>query len=142
MSAPGQEFRLHHIGFVVPSLADGHAVFSALGFDVSSPSFTDPIQRVTVQFIQMAGGVSIELISPAADDSPVSQFLSKRGMGLHHLCYEVPDLEAACEYLRNQRSMMTCAPVPAVAFGGRRISFHYWHKQIVELLEAESRFHE
>ena len=133
------DFRLHHIGFVVPSLDAGHALFAALGFDASSPSFTDPIQRVTVQFIQSGRDVSIELITPAADDSPVSRFLAQRGMGLHHLCYEVPDIDVACEYLRNQRSMMTCAPVPAVAFGGRRISFHYWHKQIVELLEAEKQ---
>ena len=137
MSGPNQQFRLHHIGFVVPSLDVGQAMFSALGFDVSSPNFSDQIQRVVVQFIQMAGGVSVELIAPAANDSPVSRFLSERGMGLHHLCYEVPDIDAACEYLRGQRSMMTCAPVPAVAFGGRRISFHYWQKQIVELLEAE-----
>src|SRR5262249_44222506 len=132
-----QEFRLHHIGFVVRSLEAGHVMFLALGFDVSTPSFTDPIQKVTVQFIRAASDVTIELIVPASEDSPVTGFLAQRGPGLHHLCYEVDDLDAACEYLRNQRSVMTCAPVPAVAFGGRRISFHYWHKQIVELLETE-----
>jgi methylmalonyl-CoA/ethylmalonyl-CoA epimerase len=137
MSGPNQQFRLHHIGLVVPSLEAGHAILGALGFDVGSPSFADPIQKVTVQFIKAGGDASIELIAPAKGDSPVSRFLAERGPGLHHLCYEVADIDAACEYLRSQRSVMTCAPVPAVAFGGRRISFHYWQKQLIELLEAE-----
>jgi methylmalonyl-CoA/ethylmalonyl-CoA epimerase len=137
MSGLHPEFRLHHIGFVVPSLDAGHAIYAILGFDVGAPSFTDPIQKVTVQFIRAGGDVTIELIVPSSEDSPVSRFLVERGPGLHHLCYEVNDLDAACQYLRSQRSVMTCAPVPAKAFGGRRISFHYWQKQIIELLEAE-----
>jgi methylmalonyl-CoA/ethylmalonyl-CoA epimerase len=137
MTVPNQHFHLHHIGLVVPSLEAGHAILGALGFDVGAPTFADPIQKVTVQFIDAGGDVSIELIAPGNGDSPVSRFVAERGAGLHHLCYEVPDIDAACGYLRNQRSVMTCAPVPAVAFGGRRISFHYWQKQLIELLEAE-----
>jgi len=112
-------------------------MFRAMGFNNIGPAYMDPVQKVTVQFIQPAADVQIELIVPASDDSPVTRFLAQRGAGLHHLCYEVPDVDKACEYLRSQGSVMTCAPVGAVAFGGRRISFHYWHKQIVELLEAE-----
>ena len=131
-------FRLHHVGFVVPTLEAGQANFRALGFDDIGPAYSDPVQKVTVQFIRPGTDAQIELIVPAGDDSPVSRFLQQRGAGLHHLCYEVPDLDTACEYLRGQGSVMTCAPVAAVAFSGRRISFHYWHKQIVELLEAEN----
>ena len=79
----------------------------------------------------------MSLIAPADEKSPVSRFLATQGAGLHHLCYEVPDIEAASEFLRQQGAVITCAPVGAVAFGGRRIAFHYWHRQIVELVEAE-----
>jgi methylmalonyl-CoA/ethylmalonyl-CoA epimerase len=133
----GVLFRLHHIGFVVPSLDVGRTIFSNLGFDVTTPEYTDPIQRVSVQFIKPATDVLIELIAPLDDKSPVTRFLSKGGAGLHHLCYEVPDIDAASMYLHRQGSVITCEPVGAVAFNGRRISFHYWHRQIVELVEAE-----
>jgi methylmalonyl-CoA/ethylmalonyl-CoA epimerase len=130
-------FRLHHIGFVVPTLDAGQAMFRIMGFDVSAPAYTDPVQKVTVQFIQPASDVLVELIAPADEKSPVSRFLAKQGAGLHHLCYEVFDIDAASEFLRQQGSVVTCAPVGAVAFGGRRIAFHYWQRQIVELLEME-----
>jgi methylmalonyl-CoA/ethylmalonyl-CoA epimerase len=136
-TAAGAPFRLHHIGMAVSDLESGRAFYRTLGFVDPGPVFADPVQKVEVQFICPSRDVQIELIAPACDDSPISRFLQQRGPGLHHLCYEVADLDAACEYLRSQKSVMACAPVPAVAFGGRRISFHYWRRQIIELLEAE-----
>ena len=130
-------FRLHHIGFVVPTLDAGHSMFRALGFTVDTPEYNDPVQKVTVQFIRPGSEVLIELIAPVDEKSPVSRFLTQRGAGLHHLCYEVPDIDSASEYLRHEGSVVTCAPVGAVAFSGRRIAFHYWQRQIVELLEME-----
>jgi methylmalonyl-CoA/ethylmalonyl-CoA epimerase len=130
-------FRLHHIGFVVPTLDAGRAIFQAFGFDVGTPVHTDPVQRVHVQFIKPGADALIELIAPQVESSPVSRFLAKQGPGLHHLCYEVPNIDLASDFLHRQGSVITCAPVGAVAFGGRRISFHYWQRQIIELVEAE-----
>jgi methylmalonyl-CoA/ethylmalonyl-CoA epimerase len=101
-------FRLHHIGFVVPSLDAGRAIFSNLGFDVTTPEYTDAIQRVSVQFIKPATEVFIELIAPLDDKSPVTRFLAKGGAGLHHVCYEVPDIDAASMHLQRQGSVITC----------------------------------
>src|SRR5262245_6690237 len=106
-TAAGAPFRLHHIGMAVSDLESGRAFYRVLGLADAGPVFADPVQRVEVQFI-CSGGVQIELIAPATDDSPISRFLQQRGPGLHHLCYEVADLDAACEYLRGQRSVMTC----------------------------------
>ncbi len=108
-----------------------------LGFDVTTPSYADPVQKVTVQFIYPSSDVAIELIAPLDEKSPVTRFLAKQGAGLHHLCYEVPDIDDACKYLRELGSIISCEPVGAVAFNGRRIAFHYWQRQIIELLEAE-----
>ena len=136
-SSSNLPFRLHHIGFVVPTLEAGQSMFRSLGFPVDTPKYNDPVQKVTVQFIRPGSDVLIELIAPAQAESPVSRFLTKHGAGLHHLCYEVPDIEAASDWLRQAGSVVTCAPVGAVAFAGRRIAFHYWQRQIVELLESE-----
>jgi methylmalonyl-CoA epimerase len=46
------------------------------------------------------GESRIELLEPAAPDSPISNFLEKRGSGLHHVALKVPDLAAAVERLR------------------------------------------
>ncbi len=47
-----------------------------------------------------AGDARIELLEPAAEDSPISKFIEKRGGGLHHIALRVPDLLAVVERLR------------------------------------------
>ena len=69
-----------------------------------------------------AGSQRIELVEPAADDSPVSRFLARRGGGLHHLAYRVEDLERALEQLRVAGlRMIDDAPRPGAH--GTRIAF-------------------
>ena len=53
-------FKLHHIGFVVPTLDAGQAMFRPLGFDVDTAAYSDPVQKVTVQFIRPSAEVLIE----------------------------------------------------------------------------------
>jgi methylmalonyl-CoA/ethylmalonyl-CoA epimerase len=52
----------------------------------------------------------------------VSRFLKKRA-GLHHVCYEIEDLESALQQARGVGFATVSAPAPAVAFGGRRIAW-------------------
>ena len=78
----------------------------------------------------------IELVEPAGPDSPVSRFLRGRG-GLHHLCYEVDDLEAHLAFCKSIGTIVIRPPVPAVAFGGRRIAWALTRKRLlVEFLES------
>lgn len=58
-------------------------------------------QKVNVAIFEM-GDVKIELIEPLSDDSPVARFLEKRGEGLHHICFEVENLEATLKELKNK----------------------------------------
>ena len=128
-------FTLHHVGVVVQSISTGYNLYSAMGFEAATPLYYDPIQKVRVQFINTGSNVLIELVEPAETDSPVSNFLKKRGSGFHHLCYIVDDINQVCEYVREQGGIVTCTPVPAVAFQGRHIAFVYWHGTIIEFLE-------
>jgi methylmalonyl-CoA/ethylmalonyl-CoA epimerase len=78
----------------------------------------------------------VELVEPAADDSPVAAFL-KRGGGLHHVCYEVASLEAEIERSRAARAVLARPPQPAVAFGGRRICWVFSPQRLlIEYLET------
>jgi len=68
------------------------------------------------------GETHIELLVPTADDSPISAFLAKRGPGIHHICFEVPNLERAlAEYM--QQGMRLIDQTPRLGAEGKRIAF-------------------
>ena len=135
--APRVMRRLHHVGYVVESIersADGFALALASTWD--RRVVHDPVQAVRVSFLEPgAGQPSVELVEPAAADSPVSAFL-RRGGGLHHLCYEVGSLEAEIERSRSARAVLVRPPQPAVAFEGRRICWVFTPQRLlIEYLE-------
>jgi methylmalonyl-CoA/ethylmalonyl-CoA epimerase len=130
--------RLHHIGYVVQKIEDIIEGF-ACSLDASwdRKIFHDPIQQVHVAFLSshVPGAPMLELVAPQGDASPVTHFLSKGG-GLHHLCYEVDDLTAALNQAKAAGGIIVGKPVPAVAFGGRRIAWFYTkYNLLLEYLE-------
>jgi methylmalonyl-CoA/ethylmalonyl-CoA epimerase len=135
---PAEDLKLHHVGFVVRSIQDcGSSFAQALGGTWDGKIFFDPLQKVHVTFF--AGRTNtdplIELVEPGAEDSPVTRFL-QRGGGLHHLCYEVNDLEGHLEFCKSVGNTIIRPPVPAVAFGGRRIAWAVTRKKLLlEFLE-------
>jgi methylmalonyl-CoA/ethylmalonyl-CoA epimerase len=135
----GKPLRLHHIGFVVPSIeAAVQGFICTLGANWNGRIFFDPNQNVRVTFIcTRPNDAQIELVEPASQDSPVRKFLSERGQGLHHLCYEAGDLELALTELKSKGALIAKKPKPAIAFGGRRIAWVLTReKLLVEVLES------
>lgn len=133
---------LHHLGFVVQSIstvADGFASSMSASWD--SQIIHDPLQRVRVAFFKPvdARNPVFELVEPASEASPVSNFL-KKGGGLHHVCYEIDDLESGLREARLAGFVIVSAPTPAAAFGGRRIA---WvcskNRLLMELLERRPK---
>lgn len=89
---------LHHVAIAVESLARARPVWElALGLTCAEPEHV-PDQKVNV-LVCHAGAQRIELVEPAAPDSPVSGFLATRGPGLHHVALEVADCAAAIAIL-------------------------------------------
>lgn len=78
-------------------------------------------QKVRVALFDV-GGLRIELIEPLSEDSPVSNFLNKRGGGIHHVAYEVDNLEDQVETLRQNRIRLL-NPEPGKGVTGSRIVF-------------------
>lgn len=92
--------RLNHIAVAVPDASKAAAIYAgAMGAQVSEPTPV-PNHGVTTIFVKMPGA-AIELLEPLGENSPISKFLQKnpRG-GIHHLCYEVDDIQSAREHLR------------------------------------------
>ena len=135
---PAEDLKLHHVGFVVRSIQDcGPAFAQALGATWDGNITFDPIQRVRVTFFEgrCKADPLIELVEPGGQDSPVTRFL-ERGGGLHHLCYEVSDLERHLEFCKCAGNAVIHPPVPAIAFGGRRIAWAVTRKKmLLEFLE-------
>jgi methylmalonyl-CoA/ethylmalonyl-CoA epimerase len=129
---------LHHVGYVVPSISESLDRWSkALGTMTVSRIFADPIQRVRVAFLGFApdGAVQFELVEPASADSPVHN-LAEKGGGLHHMCFEVDNLERHILHMRKLRAILVRSPRPAAAFDGRRIAWMLLRDRLlVEYLE-------
>jgi methylmalonyl-CoA/ethylmalonyl-CoA epimerase len=97
----------------------------------------DPLQAARVTFMRWGGpeAPAIELVEPAGENSPLRKFVMKGG-GLHHVCYEVDSLDIQLEQSRAAGCLVVKNPLPAVAFGGRRIAWVYTRqKLLVEYLE-------
>jgi methylmalonyl-CoA/ethylmalonyl-CoA epimerase len=92
--------RLNHVAVVVPDLAKAAATYrDTLGARVSPPHPV-PAHGVTVVFVEL-DNTKIELLEPLGADSPVRGFLERNpGGGMHHVCYEVPDIIAARDRLK------------------------------------------
>jgi methylmalonyl-CoA/ethylmalonyl-CoA epimerase len=131
------QFRLHHIGYLVRDLLEAEVFRTRLGYVIESDVVEDPVQTAFVQFVRQPQSASlIELVTPTGQESKLSRALAKGG-GLHHLCYEVDDIDAACSHLRDKQMLALSDPTPAVAFSGRRIAwFMDRGAMLVELLES------
>ena len=91
--------RLNHIAIAVPDLAAAAAKYrDMLGAQVGAVQAL-PEHGVSVVFID-TGNTKVELLEPLGEGSPIAGFLAKNpGGGMHHMCFEVPDLAAAVDRL-------------------------------------------
>jgi len=84
---------LAHIGLAVTSVEAASVRWKKLGFRVTGTETLESM-HVKIAFME-SGGSTIELLEPTKVDSPIGRFLAKRGEGIHHVAFHVPDLEAA-----------------------------------------------
>jgi methylmalonyl-CoA/ethylmalonyl-CoA epimerase len=113
--------KINHIGIAVQSLADAIPFYrDNLGMAfMGTEEVTE--QKVSVAFFQI-GESKIELLEPTAEDSPVAKFIEKNGPGIHHIAYEVEDIEAAIARLTADGARMIDS-VPRTGAHGARIAF-------------------
>ena len=89
-----------------------------LGLAPGRPEMSDGAMIVSLHF----GETEVELLEPRTPDSPVARFLAKRGPGIHHICYRVPDLDEALDSCRRAGyELVDQQPRPGA--GGRRVAF-------------------
>ncbi len=111
--------KLHHIGIAVRELEEAVERFRLLGLKETARGIVEEFQ-VAVSWLGEQSP-QLELIQPLGQ-GPVQKFLEKRGEGLHHLAYAVPDIEHALEKLEAS-GVQLIDEKPRLGFGGHRVAF-------------------
>jgi len=128
--------RIDHIGIAVNNLDEALKVYrDALGLAVTHVA-DEPEQKVKVAFLPR-GESEIELLEPYPGDGPVRKFMEKRGEGIHHLCLEVDDIEAALAQLAAQ-GVQLIDTTPRLNSRGQKIAFIHpkgAHGVLIELYQ-------
>ena len=115
--------KLNHVAIAVPDLAAATATYrDVLGAKVSDP-LDQPDHGVTVVFVEL-DNTKIELLHPLGDASPIAKFLEKNASGgIHHVCYEVPDILAARDKLKGEGKRVLGDGEPKIGAHGKPVLF-------------------
>ena len=115
--------RLHHVAIAVKDLAAATAVYkNALGAVVTDP-LPQPEHGVTVVFVTLPN-TKIEFLEPLGANSPIAKFLEKNpDGGIHHVCYEVEDILAARDKLKEQGARVLGDGNPKIGAHGKPVLF-------------------
>jgi len=114
-------FPLDHVGIAVHSIEESMPLWERLANAHGTPVENVASQRVRVAFVGV-GSARLELIEPTSPESPIARFLEKRGPGLHHVAYRVPDIERAlADYVALGMQPIDREPRPGAA--GHRVAF-------------------
>ncbi len=129
--------RLNHVAIAVPDLDAGMSTYAhVLGADVSAP-LPQPEHGVTVVFITLPN-TKIELITPLGDSSPILKFLERNPQGgIHHICYEVADIDKARETLLAQGLKVLGDGKPKTGAHGKPVLFLSPKDMLGTLVELE-----
>jgi methylmalonyl-CoA/ethylmalonyl-CoA epimerase len=129
--------RLNHVAIAVPNLQAGARVYrDLLGARVSPPQ-AEPAHGVTVVFITLPN-TKIELLEPLGENSPLRSFLEKNPAGgIHHVCYEVDDIIAARDRMKEQGARILGDGEPKIGAHGKPVLFLHPKDLLGTLVELE-----
>ena len=115
--------RLNHVAIAVRDIAKACKVYrDASGADVSD-KVAQPDHGVSTVFITLPN-TKIELLEPLGESSPIAKFLEKNpDGGIHHVCYEVPDIRAARDKLKAQGARVLGDDEPKIGAHGKPVLF-------------------
>ena len=131
--------RLNHVAIAVPDLEAAAATYrGALGANVSQPQ-DEPDHGVRGGVVALPN-TKVELLEPLGDKSPIQAFLDKNPAGgMHHVCYEVDDIIAARDHLKDEGARIIGDGEPKIGAHGKPVLFLHpkdFNGTLVELEQA------
>jgi methylmalonyl-CoA/ethylmalonyl-CoA epimerase len=114
-----EQATIAHVGIAVADLDEALAFYrDVLGLHPHPPETADGATIVGLHL----GASQVELLHSSDPATPIGKFLARRGPGIHHVCYRVPDLDAALRQCR-AAGYRLIDEVPRIGAGGNRIAF-------------------
>ena len=127
-----------------------HTALAVVDLDTALRQFNEqygvePLYREVVesQGVEEAmipvGGSHVQLLQPLDGDTPVGRFLERHGEGLHHIAFQVADIESALAHLADEGNQLIDTE-PRVGGGGHRIAFVHplsFAGTLIELIEVK-----
>ena len=129
--------RLNHIAIALNNLNDGIKIYKdTFGAEVSN-RLALPKHGVTTIFVKL-NNTNIELLEPLGVNSPISNFLAKNPSGgIHHLCYEVNDINKSIERLTSKGYTILAEGIPREGAHGKPVIFLHPKQFSGTLIELE-----
>lgn len=113
--------KIEHIGIAVRSINERLLIWKELlGLELLYIKEV-PDQNVKVAVLE-CGALHVELLEAVDDKSPIHSFIEKRGEGIHHLCFEVENVEHMLERMKTQNAKLI-DEVPRIGASGKKIAF-------------------
>jgi methylmalonyl-CoA/ethylmalonyl-CoA epimerase len=113
--------KLEHIGIAVKNLAEANEHFAKLLGRAHYKIEEVASEGVRTSFFEIHG-VKIELLEATNENSPIAKFIEKRGEGIHHLAFEVRDIQKAIPQYQ-QMGFETIKPEPKPGADNKMICF-------------------
>ncbi len=131
--------KLNHVAIAVPDLEAASATYrDTLGARVSDPVDL-PEHGVTTVFVDLPN-TRLELLHPLGEDSPIAAFLARNtGGGIHHMCFEVDDIQAARDTLVADGARVLGGGEPRIGAHGKPVLFLHprdFHGCLIEIEQA------
>jgi methylmalonyl-CoA/ethylmalonyl-CoA epimerase len=134
------KLKVHHVGLVVEDIDEYINMFTCLFGFQEKGCYTVHTFNAVCSFL-LAENTYIELVKPLADDG-LGRFLKKHGSGrLHHICYEVDDMDEAFEYLTKVKGLQSLAANPVQIPSFQKAVFFHPKKTgnvLIELVSGPS----
>jgi len=113
--------RIDHIGIAVEDLDAALALYE--GRFAMAQSYREVVEEQGVEAVLLDLGENhVELLRPLGEETPVGRFLARKGPGIHHVAYQVPDIDAALAALQ-EAGMRTIDERPRIGIRGSRVAF-------------------
>lgn len=91
---------LDHIAIAVENLDNAEKIYRDLGLTFNHREVVED-QQVTTSFAHIDENAHVELLEPIDGKGPIAKYLEKKGPGIHHMCYRVPDVTKKSQELRD-----------------------------------------
>ncbi len=131
---------IDHIGIAVKSIEKGIEHWKKIfGYGQMTEVVVNTRQNVKVVFLKKENSLTVKLIEPLDETSPIYTF-SQKGGGLHHICFKCDNIDNELKNFKDMGLRIITQPQPGEAFDNERIAFVFAQQGLnIELIDTDKK---